>query len=39
MEKPLVIVGIMPDEMLNGIITLDELRLLLVDCLHLKSYV
>ena len=38
MEKPLLIVGIVTDDKLHGTTTLEEFRILLIDCLHLKHY-
>ena len=38
MEKPLLIVGIVSEDKLYGFTTLEEFRVLLIDCLHLKHY-
>ena len=38
MEKPLLIVGIVTEDKLCGLTTLEEFRVLLIDCLHLKQY-
>jgi hypothetical protein len=38
MDKPVVIVGIVPEEKLQGHISLEELKIIVMDCLHLGPY-